>query len=153
MPVAAAVIALGVVAALAIMNPWRAREEGDDALRLVAAGDYSAARAAAERAHDRNGLSPEPYVDLAAIEDASGNHLAARKMLERAVQTEPANAETWRRLGDYLLVALDDPRSAIPVLRGALYLDPLSDASRGSLIVALRAEQLNGSRAAAPNRR
>ena len=63
-------------------------------------------------------------------------------MLERAVQVEPASAEAWTRLGNYLLTSLSDPRQAIPVLRGALYLDPLSEAARGAFIVALRAEVL-----------
>jgi tetratricopeptide (TPR) repeat protein len=148
LPLAVAVVALTAVSAVALTAPWRAREQGDDALRLVASGDYAGARTAAERAQDLNPLSPEPYFELAAVEDATGSEVAARRSLEKAVQVEPANAEAWQRLGDYLLVTLNDPRSAIPVLRGALYLDPLSDMARGSLVLALRADQLQRSAAA-----
>jgi O-Antigen ligase/Tetratricopeptide repeat len=142
LPVAIAVLALAVLAAVPVAAPWRAREEGDEALRLVSSGDYGDAQKAAERARDLNSLSPEPYFELAAVENATGDRQAARSLYEQAVRVEPANAETWQRLGDYLLVSLDDPASAIPVLRGALYLDPLSQSARASLVVALRAEQL-----------
>jgi tetratricopeptide (TPR) repeat protein len=136
------VLALAVASSLAVSAPWRSREKGDRSLELVAGGDYAGARADAGRAKDLDPLSPEPYFDLAAVEDAEGNKRAALLMLERAVQVEPANAEAWTRLGDYLLNSLSNPRQAIPVLRGALYLDPLSDTARGAFIVALRAEAL-----------
>jgi tetratricopeptide (TPR) repeat protein len=137
------VLALAVAASLAVSAPWRSQEKGDSSLELVADGKYQAARTAAERAKDLDPLSPQPYFDLAAVEDAEGNARAALLMLERAVQVEPASAEAWTRLGDYLLNSLSNPRQAIPVLRGALYLDPFSDAARGAFIIALRAEALD----------
>jgi len=136
------VLALALASSLAVSAPWRSREKGDRSLELVAEGDYAGARSAAERAKDLDPLSPQPYFDLAAVEDAEGDERAALLMLERAVQVEPASVEAWTRLGDYLLNSLSNPRMAIPVLRGALYLDPLSDAARGAFIVALRAEVL-----------
>jgi cytochrome c-type biogenesis protein CcmH/NrfG len=144
-------VALGALAAFAIAQPWRAQEQGDDALRLVAGGDYAAARDAAERAHDINPLSIEPYFELAAIEDARGNERGAISALERAVQVEPSNPDAWRRLGDYLLLSLSEPKRALPVLRGALFLDPLSPGARSSFVIALRATSIE--RAAASKRR
>jgi len=55
------------------------------------------------------------------------------------VRLEPASPEAWRRLGDYYAFNLDDPARAIPILQGALYLDPASPLSRSAYLVALRA--------------
>lgn len=150
-------IALGlggvaVVAALAVAQPWRAEQKGEEALRLAGAGDYTGARTAADQAKKINRLSVEPYFERAAVEDAAGNRQLALLMLQRAIQLEPASAEAWRRLGDYYLVALSDPARAVPVLRGALFLDPLSKPARASFLTALRAEQLLLRRTAASSR-
>jgi tetratricopeptide (TPR) repeat protein len=136
------VLAVAVLAAFAAAQPWRSGEKGDQALRLLASGQYSKARAAATRAKELNPLSVDPYFELATIEDAAGNERGALLMLEHAVQVEPSNPETWQRLGQYYLSSLSDPFRALPVLRGALYLDPLSDASRASFVAALRAEDV-----------
>jgi hypothetical protein len=140
--VAGAVLALAVMSVLAVAQPWRAEQKGEDALRLAGGGDFGAARAAAEDAKDLNPLSVEPYFEIAAVEEAAGNERQALVALQRAVQREPANPEAWRRLGDYYLAGLSDPRGALPVLRGALFLDPLSNDARASFVSALRAEQL-----------
>jgi hypothetical protein len=136
---ALAVVALAVVSAIAVAQPWRADHEGDEALALLEKGDISGARAAVERASDINPLSAEPYYERAAIEDTAGNRRQAARALEDAVRLEPASPEAWRRLGDYYAVNLDDPARAIPILQGALYLDPASPVSRSAYLVALRA--------------
>ena len=98
-------------------------------------GDYAAAHAGR-----RGGQGPQPALvpsrtsSCAAVEDARGERRAAVDLLEHAVQVEPASPEAWRRLGDYyLLVTMSDPDRALPVLRGALFLDPISDAARRQL--------------------
>ena len=136
---ALAVIAVAVVSALAVAQPWRADREGDESLALLDKGDIPAARAAVERAADINPLSVEPYFERAAIEDAAGNRRAAARALEDAVRLEPASPEAWRRLGEYYAVNLDEPGRAVPVLQGALYLDPASPLNRSAYLVALRA--------------
>jgi hypothetical protein len=136
---AIAVVALALLSSLAVAQPWRADREGDEALTLLDRGDFAGARAAAERAGDINPLSAEPYFERAAIEDAQGNRRRAALALEDAVRLEPASPEAWRRLGEYYAVNLDDPRRALPVLRGALYLDPSSPLNRSAYLVALRA--------------
>ena len=140
------VLVVAALAALAVVQPWRAEEKGSDALSLVAQGDFARAHATAEQARDINPLSPEPYFELAAVEDARGDSRAAVDLLEHAVQVEPANAEAWLRLGNYLLVTMSDPTRALPVLQGAIYLDPLSDAARNSYLLALRADRLERTR-------
>ncbi len=134
-------VAVAVLATFAIAQPWRAEEKGSDALQLLSQGQFGPAHAAAEQAEDLNPLSVEPFFELAAVEDARGDSKAAVTLLERAVQLEPANAEAWRRLGEYLLVTVSDPARAIPVLRAALVLDPLSDPTRAEYLLALRAER------------
>lgn len=136
---ALAVLALAVFSAIAVAQPWRADHEGDEALALLDKGDVSAARAAVERASDINPLSAEPYFERAAIEDTAGNRRQAARALEDAVRLEPASPEAWRRLGDYYAFNLDDPARAIPILQGALYLDPASQLTRSAYLVALRA--------------
>jgi hypothetical protein len=137
---ALAVVGVAVVAALAVAQPWRAEEKGADALRLASDRNLTEARAAAVRAKDLNPLSVEPYFELAAVEDAAGRGEQALVALERAVRVEPANAEAWRRLGEHYLAY--DPRRALPVLRAALYLDPLSNETRAVFVDALRAEEI-----------
>jgi tetratricopeptide (TPR) repeat protein len=141
-PAAAAVIGLAVITVLAVAQPWRAEQQGDDALQLAGEGDYAAARQAAEKARELNPLSVQPYFELAAVEDAAGNPQAALTDLQRAVQLQPASPEAWRRLGDYYLDPISDPSRALPVLRGALYLDPESVDGRASFVAALRASKL-----------
>ncbi len=137
---ALAVLALAGCSAFAVAQPWRADHEGDEALTLVDRGDFAGARAAADRAADINPLSAEPYFERAAIEDAAGNERKAAAALEEAVRHEPASAEAWRRLGEYYAVNLDQPERAVPILRGAVYLDPVSPFNSSAYLVALRAQ-------------
>jgi tetratricopeptide (TPR) repeat protein len=136
------VLTVALLSALAMAQPWRAQQQGEDALSFAQAGDFAGARAAAEKAKDLNPLSADPYFESAAVEDAAGNDSAAVAELERAVQVEPANPEAWRRLGDYYLAPLSKPDDALPVLRGALFLDPMSEEARSSYLAALRAQQV-----------
>jgi tetratricopeptide (TPR) repeat protein len=141
-PASLAVIALTVITVLAVAQPWRAEQKGDDALRLAGTGNYAAALKSAERARELNPLSVQPYFEEAAVEDAAGNPQAALNKLQRAVQLQPASPEAWRRLGDYYLDPLSDPSRALPVLRAALYLDPESADGRAAFVSALRASRL-----------
>ena len=104
---ALAVMAVAVLSALAIAQPWRADHEGDESLALLDKGDIPAARVAAERAADINPLSIEPHFERAAIEDAAGNRRVALRALQDAVRLEPASPEAWRRLGEYYAINLD----------------------------------------------
>ena len=65
-------------------------------------------------------------------------------MLEAAVRLEPANAETWRRLGRLRLEALGRPREALGPLRAAYFLDPRSPISTSDLLEVTRAIEAGG---------
>jgi tetratricopeptide (TPR) repeat protein len=149
---AAAIGAVAVLAALVVAQPWRAENRGDEALRLVDKGDFAAARTAAVEAHDIDPLSVEPFFERAVIEDSAGNRPAVRMALEDAVRVQPARSEAWRRLGEYYLNRLDQPERAIPVLRGALFLDPFSNTNRAAYVYALRAREVEQAEQAARER-
>ena len=136
---ALAVLAFAVVAAFAIWQPLRAVHAGNDALLYLSQGRPDAARNTAQIAEKRNPLSVDPLFDLAVIEDSSGHRAAAADALDRAVELQPANPETWRRLGNFRLNALDDPRGARNALRAALYLDPNSIQATSDYLLAGRA--------------
>ena len=61
------------------------------------------------RAAQLNPLSVDPLFQLAFIDDARGDTQGAKRALEDATRLQPANVETWRRLGRYRLSVLDDP--------------------------------------------
>jgi len=133
------VLAFAAVAAFAIWQPLRSVQAGNDALLELSQGRSDTARSTALTARKRNPLSVEPLFDLAVIEDSAGNRPAARRALERAVALQPANPETWRRLGNFRLNALGDPQGARNALRAALYLDPNSIQATSDYILAGRA--------------
>jgi tetratricopeptide (TPR) repeat protein len=133
------VLAFAAVAAFAIWQPLRAVHAGNDALLYLSQGRADAARNTAQIAEKRNPLSVDPLFDLAVIEDSSGHRAAANHALERAVELQPANPETWRRLGNFRLNALGDPQGARGALRAALYLDPNSIQATSDYLLAGRA--------------
>ncbi len=123
---AVAVLVLAVVASWAAFQPLRAVHAGDAAFERLDAGAPRAALDIAGIAVRRNPLSVEPLFDLAAIQSATGDVAGATRTYERAVELQPANAETWRRLGTYRAIDLRQPRTAVGPLRAAYYLDPKS---------------------------
>ncbi len=52
---------------------------------------------------------------------------------------QPANAETWRRLGRFQLTALNQPADALASFRAAYFLDPRNPASTSDFLEASRA--------------
>ncbi len=96
------------------LQPVRACHAQDAALGAPRHRRAAAAASIAQIAHERNPLSVEPLFDLAAIEQAAGrNPEAAERALEQAVDLEPANPETWRRLGYFAAQRLNDPKGAL----------------------------------------
>ncbi|MBA2644113.1 MAG: tetratricopeptide repeat protein, partial [Solirubrobacterales bacterium] len=111
----------------------------DAAIAHADQGDLANAAAIAVIATERNPLSVEALWDLAGIELLSGRPMAARAALERAVQLEPGNAETWRRLGRFRLGVSQDPRGALESFRAAYLLDPQAPRSASDVLEATRA--------------
>ena len=85
-------------------------------------------------AHDRNPLAVDPLFQLAAIEQARGNHARRGARSSRRSSLEPANPETWRRLGRLRLTAFDDPKGALRAFQYAYYLDPKSPRSVADIV-------------------
>jgi O-Antigen ligase/Tetratricopeptide repeat len=138
------VIAIALAAAWTAYQPVRAVHAGDAAFDRLDQGQPDAAVESARIATERNPLSVDPLFELAAIEEARGRTQEAEATLERAVELQPANAETWRRLGRLRLSTLDDPKGALSAFQAAYYLDPRSPASTSDVIEASRAAATGG---------
>jgi cytochrome c-type biogenesis protein CcmH/NrfG len=107
-------------------------------------GKYGDGEAKARRAPALDPLSVDPLFQLAYIDDARGDTQRAKRALEDATRLQPANVETWRRLGRYRLSVLDDPRGAVQAFRLAFYLDPASDRGPSDYLEATRALKAKG---------
>ncbi len=140
----AVAVVLAVVAAWTAYQPVRSVHAGDEALERLEQRAFEPAAAIARIAVDRNPLSVDPLFELAAIEQARGQTPEAERALERAVQVQPANAETWRRLGRLRLEALSKPGTALTDFQAAYYLDPQNPESWSDLIRATRAVKEEG---------
>ena len=141
------VVALALAAAWSAIQPVRAVNAGDAAIERLEVGGLEAAVSIARIAHDRNPLSPDPLWELAYIEQQRGRLANAEDALEEAVRIQPANAETWRRLGRFQLSTLNQPSDALASFRAAYFLDPGNEVSKSDFLEASRA---NGQPAAIP---
>jgi hypothetical protein len=141
------VVALALAAAWTAIQPVRAVNAGDAAIGRLQEGNLEAAVSIANIAHDRNPLSPEPLWELGYIEEQRGRLAAAEDAYEEAVRLQPANAETWRRLGRFQLSSLNQPGDALASFRSAYFLDPRNPSSTSDFLEASRA---NGQPAAIP---
>jgi hypothetical protein len=137
-------LATALVAAFAAYQPVRAENLGDTATDQADKGAYEEAVETAEKAVDVNPLSTDPLFDLAAIQQGRGQTPEAKAALIKATEVQPASAEAWRRLGQFRLDALSEPRTALKDFQVAYYLDPQNARSWTDLIVATRAVQADG---------
>lgn len=137
--IAIGLVGLALVVSWAIWQPERSASANDAALSQLSEDHVDLAYVDAVEARHRNPVSVEPLFTQATIEDSLGRQAAARRMLVRAVRLQPANAETWQRLGTYDLTALRRPRAAVDELRAALYLDPRSPEIQAQFVAATRA--------------
>ncbi|HET9013670.1 MAG TPA: O-antigen ligase family protein, partial [Gemmatimonadaceae bacterium] len=103
------IVLISLTAAWTAYQPVRALHAGEDAFVDVEVGAYERAVVRAREATKRNPLSVDALFDLATIEQARGQLGASEAALESAVRLEPANAETWRRLGRLRLDAIGKP--------------------------------------------
>jgi O-Antigen ligase len=133
---ALAAIAAGLLAAWTQWQPQRSAEDSERALSLLVRSP-AAAREAAKAAVARDPLSAQALFTLSAVEHASGEAAAARATLQKAVQLQPSNPQTWLTLGQYDLSL--QPKRAVQELRAAVYLDPQSIPIQNAYVEALRA--------------
>lgn len=133
------VVATTAVAAWMVSLPQRSQDEVERALTLAKEKKYDQAEAAAREAHKLNPSSVESYFTLSSVLRAAGKKHAGLGPLQEAVQLQPARAETWRKLGDYQLLALGKPQAAVKTLSRAVYLDPLDGVVQQSYLKAKQA--------------
>ena len=120
---AALVVVAGLAATWTIWQPQRSVSASDAALTALLAGQRQEALADAQDAVDIDPLSIDPLLTLAAVQRASQQPDAARATLQRVVRLQPANPESWLRLGQFELEA-GHARRALRLLGAAIYLDP-----------------------------
>jgi hypothetical protein len=135
---AAVIGACALTVAWSALQPIRSVHAQTAALQRLEQGQFDAAVSIAGIAHDRNPLSVDPLFDLAAIEQARGNRDAVMRALGDAIKLEPANPETWRRLGQARM-DYQDYKGALQAFQAALYRDPVHRRSQSDVVVAARA--------------
>ena len=135
------VLVAGCAGAWTIWQPLRSINASDAALEALLAGRVAEARTHAEDAVSIDPLSIDALFTLAAVERAARDAQATRATLERAVDLQPANPESWLRLGQF---ELDQGRvrRALRLLGAAIYLDPRGPEAQSSYA---QAQQRNAS--------
>jgi tetratricopeptide (TPR) repeat protein len=134
----ALVVMVGVVAAWSALQPVRASHALDAAFERLDRGAVTQAASIAEIAHERDPLALDPLFELAAIQNARGKNREAQQALEQAVELEPANPETWRRLGYFRLNTLKDRQGALRAFQAAYFLNPRSPLAAGEVVTVMR---------------
>ncbi len=134
--VAIAVVAGALLAAWTEWQPQRSVEASEQAVEAIKQNPQAALRAA-QAGVERDPLSAVALFRLSSVEHAIGESVLARATLQKAVQMQPSNPETWLTLGEYDLK--NNPRAAVGELRAAVYLNPESIAAQNAYVQALRA--------------
>jgi hypothetical protein len=134
--VAIVVVAGALLAAWTEWQPQRSVEASEQAVALIEQNPQAALRAA-QAGVERDPLSAVALFRLSSVEHAIGERALARATLQKAVQMQPSNPETWLTLGEYDLK--NNPRAAAGELRAAVYLNPESIAAQNAYVQALRA--------------
>lgn len=135
---AIAVVAGALLATWTEWQPQHSVEASEEAEALLA-HDPVGALGAAQAGVERDPLSAQALFTLSAVEHANGESTLARATLQKAVQLQPSNPQTWLTLGEYDLTS--NPNAAMEELRAAVYLNPLSIPTQNAYVRALRAAQ------------
>lgn len=120
------VVLVALVAAWAAWQPQRAQNRTRDALSLLSAGKLAQADKKADEARSINPTSVQPLFAKGSIAVAAGHKGEARNIFQDAVFEQPSNPETWTRLAEFELYRMNNPRNALQIVQGALFLDPRS---------------------------
>ncbi|HEX4718083.1 MAG TPA: O-antigen ligase family protein [Thermoleophilaceae bacterium] len=132
------VIVVAVCAAWAVYQPQRSDQANQQALDLLANKQLPAADKQADKAHSIDPASVSPLWTKAAIAIAAGKLPDAEVQFQRAVFDQPSNPEAWTRLAEFEVYRNNQPRKALDVIKGALYLDPRSAPAQTVFFDALR---------------
>jgi cytochrome c-type biogenesis protein CcmH/NrfG len=130
------IVAAALLAAWSEWQPQRSVDASEQALALLRRNP-AGALAAAQAGVQRDPLSATALFRLAAVQHETGQGPLARATLQKAVQLQPSNPETWSTLGEYDLHG--NPAAAVKELRAAVYLDPQSVAAQNLYVEALQA--------------
>jgi O-Antigen ligase len=133
------VVAVAVCAAWAVYQPQRADHANQQALDLLATKQLAAADKQADKARSIDPASITPLWTKAAVAVAAGKLPKAETQFQRAVFEQPSNPEAWTRLAEFELYRNNQPRKALDVVEGGLYLDPRSAAAQTVFFDAMRA--------------
>jgi len=138
--IAAAVIVViaALAGAISATRPEQSATKIDDALAALAAAKPDQAQALAQDAVNANPLAVEPLFTQSRIQTTQGRKPQALAPLERAVQLQPANPETWIHLAQFDLAVLKDAAAAKRDIAPALYLDPRSTLAQAVFLAADR---------------
>jgi hypothetical protein len=120
------VVLAALVTAWAVYQPQRAEDANQRALSLLGERKLAAAAKEADRSHSIDPASVRPLWVKASVAVAAGRLKQAEVLFQRAVLDQPSNPEGWTRLAEFELYRNNQPRQALAVINGALYLDPRS---------------------------
>jgi hypothetical protein len=132
------IVAVALCAAWAAYQPQRADSANNQALDLLATKQLPAAEKQADRARSLDPASVSPLWTKAAVKIAQGNLKAAEVLFQSAVFDQPSNPEAWTRLAEFELYRNNQPRKALDIVKGAIYLDPRSASAQTVFFDALR---------------
>ncbi len=132
------VLLVAAAAAWSASRPQHAADQTDAALAALADGDSASALRLAEQATRTDPLSVDALFTLSQIQTAARDRAAAAATLQRAVQLQPANADTWNQLALYDLDSGAGPRAALRDVAPALFLNPRSATAQSIYLEAYR---------------
>src|SRR5206468_3780963 len=110
----------------------RSANADDSALSALSSGHTAQAITDARAAADRDPVSIDPPLELAAIYGALGQPELARAQLVHATRIQPQNAQSWLALGEFELSQHQATR-ALYALRHAYQLDRSSAEAAAAL--------------------
>jgi tetratricopeptide (TPR) repeat protein len=150
--IAAATVVLTLLVAWSQWQPLRSQDAAGNAVVALSDDDYQLARSDADTAIAENPLDYAPLVWLAFAQAGLHDLSAGEATMDRAVQLQPSNPETWYELAFFEFYELGDPTAALRDLAPALYLDPQSHPYQ-SLYISLLPAVTPAAPARAPARR
>jgi len=136
------VLLVAGAAAWSSSRPQHAADQTEAALNALADGNRAQALSTAVAATKTDPLSVDALFTLSQIQRAAGQKAAALATLQRAVQLQPANADTWNQLALFDLDSGPGPGAALHDVSPALFLNPRSATAQSIYLEAYRREQL-----------
>jgi len=117
--------------------PYLAARDESAALAAAGNGDTAVALSRARRAATLDPLAVDPLISEALVLQQQGRNGEALAALQAAARLQPDNYDVFYQQGVLLLRVFGRKKAAIYALRRALALNPLDDASRFELELAM----------------